>query len=132
MKNKYKLYLANNFKIALKYRLNGVYIPSYNKKIKINKTNLFKNFKILGSAHNKIEINKKINQGCEIIFISPLYKTKRKINFLDTSKFNLLTSDYKVKFIALGGISENNKKKIKMLNAFGYSGISIFQKKTGL
>ena len=133
-KNKFKFYLANQVKIAIKFRLNGVYLPSFNKKNKIYNSVLPKDFKILGSAHNSIEINDKIKQGCEIIFLSPLFKNKKSHNFLDINKFNLLTLNYnyKVKFIALGGISEKNIKKIKLLNAFGYSGISFFQKKTGL
>jgi len=91
-----------------------------------------KNFQILGSAHNLIEINRKIEQGCEIIFLAPLFKTKKSKNHLNISKFNILTLNKKVKFVALGGIKKNNISKTKMLNICGISGISMFQKKTGL
>ena len=131
-KNKFNFYLANQIKLAIKFNLNGVYLPSFNKKTKIHNSTIYKNFQILGSAHNNIEINNKINQGCEVIFLSPLFKNKKSSKFLDITKFNLLTLNHKVKFIALGGINEKNIKKIKLLNAFGYSGISFFQKKTGL
>ena len=131
-KNKFKFYLANQLKLAVKFNLNGVYLPSFNKKTKVYKSTISKNFKVLGSAHNNIEINNKINQGCEVIFLSPLFKNKKSHKFLDVAKFNLLTLNYNVKFIALGGINEKNIKKFKLLNAFGYSGISFFQKKTGL
>ena len=131
-KNKFKFYLANQVKLSIKYNLDGVYLPSFNKKTKINKSNIIKNFTILGSAHNIIEINNKINQGCEMIFIASLFKNKKSNKFLNMAKFNLLTLNYKTKFIALGGINENNIKKIKLLNVFGYWGITIFQKKTGL
>ena len=80
-KNYFKLYLANNAKLAITYKLDGVYFPSFNKKSKINKNYLAKNFKILGSAHNTIEINNKIKQGCELIFISPLFKKKKNKQF---------------------------------------------------
>ena len=32
--NGYKFYLSNNIKLAIKHRLNGVYIPSFNKNTK--------------------------------------------------------------------------------------------------
>ena len=53
--------------------LSGVYLPAFNKKKIIKKFKLRKNFQILGSAHNLIEINRKIEQGCEIIFLAPLF-----------------------------------------------------------
>ena len=43
--------------------LSGVYLPAFNKKRIIKKFKLRKNFQILGSAHNLIEINRKIEQG---------------------------------------------------------------------
>ena len=132
VKNKIKLYLANNINLAMKLKLSGVYLPSFNKKIIIKKSKLLRNFKILGSAHNIIEINRKIEQGCEIIFLAPLFKTKKSINWLNVNKFNILTLSKKVKFVALGGIKKNNISKTKMLNICGISGISMFQKKTGL
>jgi len=112
--------------------LSGVYLPSFNKKNIIKRFKLRKNFKILGSAHNIIEINKKIEQGCEIIFLAPLFKTKKTKNHLNISKFNILTLNKKIKFVALGGINSNNISKTRMLNICGISGISMFKKKTGL
>ena len=131
-KNNIKLYLANNINLAIKLMLSGVYLPAFNKKKIIKKFKLRKNFQILGSAHNLIEINRKIEQGCEIIFLAPLFKTKKSKNHLNISKFNILTLNKKVKFVALGGIKKNNISKTKMLNICGISGISMFQKKTGL
>ena len=55
-KNQRKLYLANNFKMAVNLDLDGVYIPSYNKKLRIKNFTLKKNFLILGSAHNLPEL----------------------------------------------------------------------------
>ena len=45
-------------------------------------------------------------------------------------KFNLLTLNKKCRFVALGGISEKNKKKLNLLDICGFAGISYFQKKT--
>ena len=122
-----KLYLANDIKLALNLNLDGVYIPAFNKKLSINK-NVKKNFIIIGSAHNLKEIKIKEKQGVNIIFISPLFKTKNYKNGLGIIKINILTNFTKKKIVALGGINSKNIKKLKMTNVYGFSGISYFQK----
>ena len=129
-KNKIKLFVSNNIKIALKYNLDGIYIPSFNKQINYIKFPLPNNFKIIGSAHNNYEISIKRKQGCNIIFISPIFKVKKNNYFLNITKFNLLTLNKKTKFVALGGINKENLNKLNLLNIFGFAGISYFQKKT--
>ena len=129
-KKRIKFFLSNNVNLAIKYRLDGVYIPAFNKQINFIKGSLPKNFEILGSAHNNIEILKKQKQGCNVIFVSPIFKVKKKNYFLDIVKFNLLTLNKKVKFVALGGISKININKLNLLNIYGFAGISFFQKKT--
>ena len=47
----FKLYIANNFKLAKQCRAKGLYVSSYNKKIYLNKT-----LDLIGSAHNFSEI----------------------------------------------------------------------------
>jgi len=125
-----KFFLSNNLKLAIKYQLDGVYIPAFNKQINFIQFSLPKNFKIIGSAHNNFEISIKQKQRCEIIFISPIFKIKKKKHFLDIIKFNLLTLNKKINFVALGGISEKNQNKLSLLNINGFAGISYFQKKT--
>ena len=129
-KNRIKFFISNHIKLAIKYKLDGVYIPAFNKQINFIKFLLPKNFKIIGSAHNNIEILTKQKQGCNIIFVSPIFKVKKKKHFLDIVKFNLLTLNKKNKFVALGGISEKNENKLNLLNIYGFAGISYFQKKT--
>jgi thiamine-phosphate pyrophosphorylase len=104
--------------------LDGVYLPSFNKRLNIIGKSKRKNFKIIGSAHNIKEIKIKKNQGCELIFLSPIFKTKKNNSYLGVVKFNFLTINYSVKFIALGGISEKNLKKIRLTKAIGIAGIS--------
>ena len=77
-KNKIKFYISNNIKLAIKYQLDGIYIPAFNKQINFIKYLLPKNFTIVGSAHNNIEISIKHKQGCKIIFVSPIFKIKKK------------------------------------------------------
>ncbi|SVE02021.1 uncharacterized protein METZ01_LOCUS454875, partial [marine metagenome] len=62
---KFKFYISNNLRLAIKFKTDGIYIPSFNKRITLSRANLDKNFKIIGSAHNRMEIKKKIDQGCE-------------------------------------------------------------------
>ena len=129
-KNKIKFFMSNNIKLAIKYKLDGVYIPAFNKQINFVKYLLPINFKIIGSAHNNIEITIKEKQGCNIIFVSPIFKINKKNYFLDVVKFNLLTLNKKTQFVALGGINKKNKNKLNLLNIHGFAGISYFQKKT--
>ena len=129
-KNKIKFFISNNIKLAIKYKLDGVYIPAFNKQINFIKYLLPRNFEILGSAHNNFEISIKQKQGCNIIFVSPIFKIKKKKYFLDVIKFNLLALNKKIKFIALGGINEKNRNRLNLLDICGFAGISYFQKKT--
>ena len=129
-KNKINFFISNNINLAVKYQLNGVYIPAFNKQINFIKFLLPTNFKIIGSAHNNKEILIKQKQGCDVIFLSPIFKVKKKNYFLDIIKFNFLTLNKKTKFVALGGINKKNKSKLNLLKINGFAGISYFQKKT--
>ena len=127
-KNNYKFFVSNDVKLALKLNANGIYIPSFNKKKNFNNLPK-KNILILGSAHNQKEIQQKIDQKCEVIFVSPLFYNKKSKKYLGINRFNYLTQKRKIKFIALGGINEKNIKKLKMLRVTGFAGISVFKKK---
>ena len=125
-KNKgYKFYLSNNIKLAIKLGLDGVYIPSFNMDRKHLSFSFKKKFLIMGSAHNNKEIKIKQLQGVKIIFISSLFKLNK--NYLGVNRFRLLSSLSSKKIIALGGISNKNKKQLKLLNCFGFAGISYFE-----
>ena len=123
-----KFYLSNNLKIAVKLKLDGVYIPSFNNLNNFKNLNKPQKFDIIGSAHNKIEIKKKIKQGCSLVFLSPLFKTTKSKYFLNTTKFNLLALNENIKFVALGGINKKNVKKINLTNSVGYAGIGEIKK----
>ena len=126
----FKIFLSNNLKLALKYKFDGLYLPSFNKIIKKNFSVDKKKFKIIGSAHNIPELIIKKKQGCEKIFLSPLFKNTKNSNYLDVVKFNLISNQFKNNIVALGGINKNNIRKLKMLKISGFAGISYFQKKT--
>jgi len=124
-KNGYKFFLSNNIKLALKLKLDGAYIPSFNKDTKHLSYSFTKNFIILGSAHNNKEIKIKQKQLVKIIFLSSLFKKNK--NYLGINKFKLLSKLTYLKAIALGGISKTNLKKLKLLNCHGFAGISYFE-----
>ena len=90
------------------------------------------NIKILGSAHNQKEIQIKIFQNCSAIFLSPIFYMEKSKRFLGLHQFNYISCRNNIKILALGGISESNILKLKLLNIQGFGGIRMFKKKTGL
>ena len=119
------LFISNNVYLANKFNLDGIYLPSFNKNFSIL-GKIDKRLKIIGSAHNYREIAIKKKQKVDLIFISPIFKVKKKSEFLDVHKFNKLTKITKKKVIALGGIKKENIKRIKMVYCSGFAGISYF------
>ena len=120
-----KIFLSNDIKLAIKLNLDGVYIPSFNKDFNHLNYSFSKNFKILGSAHNIKEIKIKELQKVEHIFLSSLFKENK--NYLGLNKFKLLSKLTRKKVVALGGISKQNLKSLKLLNSPEFAGISFFE-----
>ena len=124
-----KVFVANNIKLALKLKLNGVYIPSFNTKINyLSSFSIPRNFMIIGSAHNLKEVDIKKKQGCEEIFLSPLFYVQKARKYLDIHNYNKLASNNNLKYIALGGINQKNYKKIKLTKSTGFASISWIKK----
>ena len=126
-----KIYLNSVIKYSPGLKIQGIYIPSSNKNILYN-CNLFRfRYLILGSAHNLKEIFQKIRAGCDIIFLSNIYKTSShpdKKNSIGLLRFlNIKNQIKNASIYALGGVT---KKKYSSLNCiiknFGYGGISSF------
>ena len=120
-----KFYISNDVKLAIKLNLDGAYIPSFNKNYSHLSFSYKKNFKIIGSAHNFKEIKIKELQKVKKIFLSSLFKKNK--NYLGINKFKLLSNLTKKRIVALGGISKNNLKKLKLLNNPDFAGISYFE-----
>ena len=123
-----RIFVAGNLKIALKYRLNGLYIPAFHIKQNYANLNLTKDFKIIGSAHNIKEVKIKEKQGCTNIFISPIFHNPKNNFFLGIIKFNLINLFTNVKTIALGGINQNNIKLLRSTKVEGYASITWIKK----
>ena len=127
-KSRYQLFVSNDLNLALKVKANGIYIPSFNKTKKFSNLEK-KNIIIIGSAHNQNEIKNKISQNCSAIFLSPVFNVEKSKKFLGLYKFNYLSHMNKINILALGGISEDNIRKLKLLYIKGFGGISVFKKK---
>ena len=127
-KNRYSLFVSNDIKLTYKVKADGVYVPSFNKTKKFSNLEK-KNIIIIGSAHNQKEIHKKISQNCKAIFLSPLFYVEKSKTFLGLHRFNYLSYINKINIMPLGGISENNIRKLKLLSIQGFGGIRMFKKK---
>ena len=124
-KNGRKIFLSNNFRLAIKLDLDGVYLPSFNRDFYSNSFKTKRKFKIIGSAHNLKDIKIKEAQNVQELFIGSLFKIKK--TYLGVYKFKNLSKLTYTPVIALGGIKASNLKALKLLNITGFSGISYFQ-----
>lgn len=127
-KRHFNLYISNDERLATKINSHGLYLPSYNKRKSYIKSNLH----VIGSAHNEVELRRKIIQGCKEIFISPIFnthsgskKTGKGLNFYRS----LMLKFSNTNIYALGGINETSIKKIISSRGKGFSSISMVEKK---
>ena len=117
-----KFYVANNIKLAILLKSDGIYLSSFNKELKfLNYKKI--NFEIIGSAHNYLEISRKVKQGCSNILFSKLFLvTYKSVDpYLGVIKFNNYLRQNN-KLIPLGGI---NLKTLKYLNNINSEGLAI-------
>ena len=124
-KKRIKFYISNNIKLSLNLKLDGAYIPSFNRSYRHLSYSFKKNFDLIGSAHNIKEIKTKEIQKVKSLFLSSLFKKNK--NYLGIRKFNIVSKLTKKRVIALGGISKNNIRKLRIVNCIGFSGISFFE-----
>ena len=124
-KKKIKFFLSNNIKLALKLRLDGAYLPSFDSNFRHLPFQVISSFLLIGSAHNLKEIRIKEKQKVNLIFISSVFKKNK--NYLGKNKFRILRRLTKKPVIALGGFSKENIRNLKLLCCDGFSGISYFE-----
>ena len=124
-----KFYVANNYTLAILLNSDGLYLSSFNKRLK--SLNYIKsNFEIIGSAHNYKEIYEKLKQGCSSILFSKLFVVDydKKASYLGVVKFNNL-SRISRNLIPLGGIKIKNLNKLKNVYCEGFALLSEIKKK---
>ena len=122
-----KVFIANKNNICPIKGMSGIYLSAFNKKILTS--NHFPKRSIIGSAHSLKEIREKIKSKCNIIFLSPIFKTQKKppIKPLGIIKFLLISQHFRTTtLIPLGGIQ--NPFRLKNYGIKGFAGISYFNK----
>ena len=122
-----KVFVANKNNICHIKGLSGIYLSAYNKKILTS--NHFKKNSIIGSAHSLKEIREKIKSKCNIIFLSPIFKTQKGtlIEPLGIIKFLLISQHFRATtLIPLGGI--HKPCILKNYGIKGFAGVSYFNK----
>ena len=124
-KRNFKFLLSNHIKLALKLKLDGAYLPSFNNDTKHLSYSKPKKFMIVGSAHNHKEVKIKEKQQAQTIFLSSIFKKNK--NYLGLNKFKLISKNSKKNIIALGGINKENFKSLKLTSCLGFAGISYFE-----
>jgi len=115
--------------LAKRYKLDGFYIPSFNKKKIYSIENKYSRFILIGSAHTINEIKIKEKQGVQQILLSPLFQSKKSNRPLGLYRYNNLANQTKLPTIALGGINSKNKKLLKMIKSEGFAAINYFKSK---
>ena len=130
IKNKIKFYILDNYKLAIKNRLDGIIISHNNKTIKYFGNPLCKlsKIEIIGKTHSQADYFVKIKHHSTKIILSPLFETKKysKNNILNVIKFNLISLNWKTNPIPLGGINIKNYKYLNMVKAKTFGSASIF------
>ena len=124
-----KFYVANNYSLAILLNSDGLYLSSFNKKLK-SLSYKKSNFEIIGSAHNFKEIYEKLKQGCSSILFSKLFVVDydKKASYLGIVKFNNLSRISK-NLIPLGGIKIKNLNKLRNIYCEGFALLSEIKKK---
>ena len=69
-------------------------------------------------------------QNVNTIFLSSIFKKNK--NYLGINKFKSLSLLSSKPIVALGGISNNNIKKLNLTHCLGFAGISFFEEIKGL
>lgn len=123
-----KFYIMNDIKFAFRYKADGLIIASnYKRQI----YNFNKKIIRIGIVHSQKEYHEKKQQECDYIFLSPIFLNKKySVNkILGILKFNLISLNWKIKILALGGVSNKNMKKIRLTKCAGIGAITFFKKK---
>ena len=123
-----KFYIINDIKFASRHKADGLIVTSNNKR---SIYNFSKRIVKIGIVHTQKEYYEKKQQKCDYIFLSPIFFNKKySVNkILGTLKFNLISLNWDIKILALGGINNKNLRKIRLTKSAGIGAITFFKKK---
>ena len=128
IKNNIKLYITNNYKLAIKVKSDGVFLNNqFKQKLIFNCNKL--NFKRIVGVHSQQEYYQKTKELSYDTIISPIfYNNKYSINkILNPIKFNLLSLNWRGRKYALGGINLDNLKKTYLTTSYGVGFVSLIK-----
>ena len=126
-KRKRQKFLVSNYDdLVIKYNLDGIYLSAFNRKKNLKRLKKI-HFIVVGSAHDLKEIRCKENQGAQLIFLAPMFKSKNSNRSLGLYRYNNLANLTQLPTIALGGVSQSNLKLLNMVKKKGFAAINFFK-----
>lgn len=130
---KIKFFIANNLKLCILTKSDGIYLSSYNHSFKPLNIKKY-NFDIIGSAHSFQEIHSKIKQGCRYILLTKLFQVEydKKSPYFGIVRYNNFINQFFDNLIPLGGVNSDNLIKLKNLNCVGFAIMSELKKKPAI
>ena len=128
-KNHIKIYILNNYKAVIKYKLNGLIISNKNKILSLNSFSIKNGLKFIGKVHSQREFFLRKSQNCKSVFLSPLFINSKysKNEILGPIKFNLISKEWKEEIFCLGGVNYYNYKKTFLTKSNGFGFISLIE-----
>jgi len=129
-KNLIKMYILNNYRAVIKYKLNGLIITNKKKILCLNSFSKKKEVKVIGKVHDQKEFFLRTKQDCDSIFFSPLFATSKynTSKVLGSVKFNLISREWKNEIFCLGGINFYNYKRALLLSKnSGFGFVSLIE-----
>jgi len=127
-KNNIKLYITNNYKLAIKVKSDGVFLNNqFKQKLIFNCNKL--NFKTIIGVHSQQEYYQKTKEIFDDTIVSPIFFNKKySVNkILNPIKFNLLSLNWRKRKYALGGVSLGNLKKTYLTTSYGVGFVSLIR-----
>lgn len=124
--NLIKFYVADNYKLAIKFKANGLFVSANNKNY-IPYYEKRGEFELIGAAHNQNEYFFKTKQKINRIFLSPIFINNKysENKILGLARFNILSLNWKNTVYALGGINLNNIKRVFLTKSAGIGFVSL-------
>ena len=128
-KNFIKIYILNDYKAVIKYKLDGLLISKKSRILCLNSFNKKIGVRIIGKVHNQKEFFLRKEQNCDSVFLSPLFITaKYSTNqILGPIKFNLISKEWEKKVLCLGGINYSNYKRTFLIKNEGFGFVSLIK-----
>lgn len=124
-----KLFLHNDYELALKLGFDGVHFSTSNI---ANIAKASKNLIKIASTHSEYELRQACDLGVNFITFSPIFATPNKGDPKGIKALEYIVKiaqNYNVGVFALGGILENSQiKEVLDAGAIGFASIRYFEK----